>query len=111
MPCFLPCILYKPGVKTQMNTTEQIISQTKKWITDVVVGCNFCPFASMELKQNSIYYGVETSTELDECLLAFIKECVRLDDEKNIETSLLIFPEAFKKFDDYLNLISLAEKL
>jgi hypothetical protein len=94
-----------------VNTTEQIISQTKKWIADVVVGCNFCPFASREIKQNTIYYRVETSVELDECLLAFIKECVRLDEERNIETSLLIFPEAFKKFDDYLHLLSLAEKL
>ena len=31
--------------------TALIISQTNKWITDVVVGCNFCPFAARELKQ------------------------------------------------------------
>ena len=34
-----------------MITTEQIITQTKKWITDVVIGCNFCPFVAKEIKK------------------------------------------------------------
>jgi hypothetical protein len=94
-----------------MKTTEQVIAQTKKWITDVVVGCNFCPFAAKEIKQNTIYYRVETSSDVKTCLDAFIEECVRLDKDNNIQTTLLIFPDAFQKFDDYLNLVSLAETL
>lgn len=91
--------------------TNQVISQTKKWITEVVVGCNFCPFAAREIKKNSIHYQVETATELDECLQAFLKECQRLDKEEMIETSLLIFTDAFHAFADYLELLDLAEKL
>jgi uncharacterized protein len=93
-----------------MHTTEQIIGQTKKWVTDVVAGCNFCPFVSKEIKQNSIHYQVEYATGASHCLQAFLNECARLDEEK-IETSLLIFPNGFPAFEDYLDLVDLAEKL
>jgi hypothetical protein len=94
-----------------LNTDEHIINQTKKWITDVVIGCNFCPFAAREIKLNTVFYKTEHSNKTDECLYTFINECVRLDEDENIETSFIIFPDAFKKFDDYLDLVSLAEKL
>lgn len=94
-----------------MDTTAQIILQTKKWVTDVVIGCNFCPFASREVKQNKVYYQVEPATALNICLESFLGECVRLDQEEIIETTLLIFPNAFQSFDDYLDLVDNAEKI
>jgi hypothetical protein len=94
-----------------LNSEEQIIHQTKKWVTDVVVGCNFCPFAAKEIRQNTVHYQVETSTSIEVCLESFIRECYRLDENKNIETSFLILPQAFERFDDYLDLVSLAEQL
>ena len=95
-----------------INTTpDKIISQTKKWINDVVVGCNFCPFAAREVKQNKVHYQVEPATELSICLESFLQECIRLDKEVMIETTLLIFPNAFQSFDDYLDLVGLAEDI
>jgi hypothetical protein len=93
-----------------MDTTEQVIRQTKKWVTDVVAGCNFCPFVSREIKQDTIHYQVEYAVDMASCLQAFLQECTRLDEEK-IATSLLIFPNGFPNFDDYLDLVALAEKL
>ena len=94
-----------------MLTSALIIEQTKKWINDVVVGCNFCPFAANVVKQQKVHYRVETSPVLNTCLDSFMQEVIRLDDDINIETSFLIFPDSFQQFDDYLNLVSLAEKL
>lgn len=94
-----------------MGTTEEIIAQTKKWISDVVIGCNFCPFAAVPYKKGSIHYAVEYSTDLNSCLQALILECQRLDEDDSIETSLLIFPEAFSDFDDYLDMVAMAEEL
>ena len=94
-----------------MLTSGLIIEQTKKWISDVVVGCNFCPFAANVVKQQKVHYRVETSPVLNTCLDSFMQEVIRLDDDINIETSFLIFPDSFQQFDDYLNLVSLAEKL
>ena len=94
-----------------MLTAPQIIEQTKKWIIDVVIGCNFCPFAAQVVKQQTVFYKVETAAAIDICLESFLDEVTRLDNDITIETSFLIFPDSFKDFDDYLDLVSVAEKL
>src|SRR5258705_617342 len=91
--------------------SQKIIDQTKKWIVEVVIGCNLCPFAANVVKQQTVFYRVETSADLETCLDSFIYEMERLDNDEGIETSFLIFPNGFEKFDDYLYLVSLAEKL
>jgi uncharacterized protein len=99
----------KAGYK--MVSSQQIIDQTKKWIAEVVIGCNFCPFAARVIKQQTVFYKVETTTALPDCLESFLQEVARLDNDNTIETAFLIFPNAFKHFDDYLDLVAVAEKL
>ncbi len=94
-----------------MMEEEMIIAQTKKWIINVVAGCNFCPFAAKEIKQNTLHYQVESGKNMKEGISAFLKECIRLDENESIETTLLLFPHSFQKFDDYLKLVSRAEKV
>ena len=94
-----------------MITDQQIIDQTKKWIKDVVVGCNFCPFAANVVKQQTVYYEVENSLSSDTCVKTLLQQATRLDKEIKIETIFLIFPNSFAIFDDYLQLVSLAETL
>ena len=94
-----------------MDEAKLVIDQTKKWINDVIVGCNFCPFAAKVVKQQVIHYQVEKSAAPDICLDAFLQEMIRLDDDSTIETSFLIFPQSFEIFHDYLDLVALAEKL
>jgi len=92
-------------------TTEQVIGQTRKWIREVVIACNFCPFAAREVKRESIHYHVEWDTTVEAALAAFQQECRRLDDQPGIETILLIFPQAFQDFYQYLDLVGMAEHL
>jgi hypothetical protein len=94
-----------------MASDEKVVAQTKAWIDTVVVKCNFCPFAGYELARNKIFYSVSRETGLKASLMAFMNECLRLDKEDAIETTLLIYPDAFKKFEDYLGLFELAEDL
>ncbi|MFC0773689.1 DUF1415 domain-containing protein [Terrimonas alba] len=94
-----------------MENDSKVIEQTKKWIVDVVIACNFCPFAAREIKRNSIHYEVVTETNLKKCLQLFINECQRLDSRTETETSLLIFSKGFFSFDEYLVLLREAEKL
>ena len=93
-----------------MSTSQLIIDQTIAWIHKVVVGCNFCPFAARTL-QNHVHYQVEDSTNTTSCLDSFLQEITRLDKELHIETSFLIFSNAFQHFEDYLDIVSLAEDL
>jgi len=70
-----------------MDSVEIIIRQTKKWVTDVVAGCNFCPFVAREIRRDSIHYKVETAMDLAGSLQALLNECRRMDTE-NVETIL-----------------------
>ena len=62
-----------------MITPEKVIDQTKKWINDVVVGCNLCPFAANVVKQQRVHYQVETNSDPYTCMGSFLRELARLD--------------------------------
>lgn len=94
-----------------MVTSQHIIEQTKKWINDVVIGCNFCPFAANAVKQKIVHYQVETSTSVNTCMNSLLNEMQRLDDDITIETTFLIFPGSYKQFEEYLDMVAHAEKL
>ena len=94
-----------------MDTPEQVIDQTKKWINEVVIGCNFCPFAAQVVKKDSALYKVENASTLRSCLESFLQVLTILDEDDSIETAFLIFPNSFAEFDDYLDLVSVAEDL
>lgn len=94
-----------------MISSQKIIDQTKKWINDVVIGCNFCPFAANPMKHQRVHYQVEPGTTLSTCMDAVLNEMKRLDSDMNIETTFLIFPLSFRRFDEYLDMVAAAEKL
>ncbi|MBP6431180.1 MAG: DUF1415 domain-containing protein [Ferruginibacter sp.] len=92
-----------------MQQTKQVIEETKKWINKVVIGNNFCPFASKAMMYGKVHYQVEYSSVTTVCTNALHNELMRLDEDESIETSFLIFPNTFKIFDDYLDLVNEAE--
>lgn len=93
------------------SLSEHIIATTRKWIIEVVIGCNFCPFAAKEIKRGSIHYEVLHNSDSNEVLAAVLKIMQQLDADAGIETTLLILPGSFGIFDDYLNLLYHAEAL
>ena len=88
-----------------------VIERTKNWIRDIVIGLNFCPFARKPFKEELILYKVDSTTANAAALESFINTCHFLEDNAATETALLIFPNGFSDFEDYLNLTDLAEKL
>ena len=93
------------------HTDQKIIQQTRKWLTSVVIDLNFCPFANRELEKGSIYYAVVRENDMESCLESLIFECQRLDQTQDIATSLLIYPDQWQHFDDFLNFLAIAESL
>ena len=87
------------------------IDITKAWINQVVVGCNFCPFAQREVERDSIRYTVIEDSQMEAALEAMLIECHRLDQDPEIETTLLIFPDAFTEFNKFLELLDYANEL
>ncbi len=90
---------------------ELIISQTKTWLMQVVIGSNFCPFAAREYNRGSIRYVVVPSRGLEVDLQSFLAECRHLDVDTATETTLLIFPDGYPDFDEFLDLSEYADAL
>lgn len=88
-----------------------IIAQTRCWLESVIIALNFCPFARREHIRDSIRYRVSDQTDLALALQAVADECQQLDQQAQTETTLLIFPAGFSEFDDFLQLIEMADQL
>ncbi|MCO6413742.1 MAG: DUF1415 domain-containing protein [Thiogranum sp.] len=94
-----------------MTSDQEIIDATRRWIETVVVKNDFCPFAGRELARDSIIYRVTRASEPEACLQALGELCQQLDAAAERETALLICADAFAGFDDYLDMVDLAERL
>ncbi|WP_349342726.1 DUF1415 domain-containing protein [Marinobacter sp. MMG032] len=88
-----------------------IITATRKWVEDVVVGYNLCPFAKRELVRNRVRFIVSEATTEDELLQALHSELQRLEDEPEIETTLLIHPGVLQGFGPYNEFLDAADGL
>lgn len=92
-------------------TDQAIIAATQKWLTSFVIAYNICPFANREHQSNSIRYRVCDTVDFEGALETLIQECAILDAQPDSATSLLIFANGFTDFDDYLDLVAIAEQL
>lgn len=86
------------------------IQHTKNWVQSVIIGLNFCPFAKREVDRGSVRYSILTG-KLEQVLENLILECDLLDADRTIETTLLIFPQNFEQFNDFLDMLDLANAL
>lgn len=76
---------------------------------------NLCPFASSVFEANTISYIVindgDTADNMAQHLQHLADSFTELDSSDTIETSLLIFPEAYQQFDDYLDFLDITGQL
>jgi len=94
-----------------MTNHSLIIKQTQNWLSNVVIALSICPFAKREFDRGSIHYEVIASDNHQQQLEQLILSCEQLDENPEIETSLLIFTNAFTDFYDYLDFVDIANKL
>ena len=90
---------------------NDIINQTRNWVNKVVIGLNFCPYAYKVVENNSILYLVSSAGTVEPALVDLLKAIKLMDNSESIETILLIFNEGFYDFDDYFDLVDLADAL
>ena len=94
-----------------MTNKTQIIEQTQKWLSSVIIKHNICPFAKREHDNNRIHYEIIESADLESQLEQLILQCEEMDKDSTRETSLLIFPKALADFEDYLDTLEIATEL
>src|SRR5690554_7687792 len=86
-----------------------VVQATRKWVEDVVVGYNLCPFAKRELVKNRVRFTVTNATNEDDLLQALHSELQCLEDEPGIETTLLIHPDVLQDFYAYNEFLDAAD--
>ncbi len=92
-----------------MISKESAIAQTKAWLEHVVIGFNFCPFAKKEFVNNTIEYSVIDTSDFTQCIDGVIEQFELLDNNNQIETSLVILVNGFDSFERYLDLVDEAQ--
>ncbi|MFT3880088.1 MAG: DUF1415 domain-containing protein [Gemmatales bacterium] len=89
---------------------SQVITQTRHWISSVVIGLNLCPFAQRVFKAEQIRYSV-TDTDDQETLLQFLSdELILLSQSETVETTLVIHPNVLGNFLDYVDFLAIADQ-
>ncbi len=90
---------------------ESVLQATRQWVEDVVVGYNLCPFAKRELVRNQVRFVVSGADNEESLLQALHSELLRLEDEPEIETTLLIHPRVLRDFATYNEFLDAADGL
>lgn len=90
---------------------EAIAYVVRRWVEDLVVGLNLCPFAGRELARNRVRFVVTDATTEAQLLAALETELALLNDDAAIETTLLIHPDVLQEFFDYNQFLDIAERL
>ncbi len=84
-----------------------------RWLNDVVIGLNLCPFAGKPAGENRVRIIISQALD-DELLLQDLQREMELLDEKpatEIETTLIIIPHHLQDFFDYNQFLNWAEKM
>lgn len=91
--------------------SEAIAYVVRRWVEDLVVGLDLCPFAGHELKRNRVRFVVTEAATEEQLLAALETELALLDDDASVETTLLIHPAVLQDFFDYNQFLDTAERL
>lgn len=92
---------------------EAIIDATREWVIRAVIGLNLCPFAKSVHVKKQIRYVVSPAQTHDELLDEVRKELELLEstDPKDLDTTLLIHPDALVDFLDFNSFLPKADRL
>ena len=96
-----------------MSTEKQVAAQTRKWVQEIVMHHNFCPFAHKPFRNDTIRYSVCMADEPEGVVETFIEELLTLRDgnREELETTILVTPNCFAKFEDYNQFLDIADEL
>ncbi len=95
-----------------VSSNEQgVVSATKQWLNEIIIGLNFCPFAKKEFVNNTIHYHLSQTEQVKAALHEFIEQCRYLQAHDELETTLIIYSGGFRRFERYLDLVDYANDL
>lgn len=85
---------------------DYVVQCTQRWIDIFVIGLKLCPFALPVIKNNTARYVIFRNDKLS-VLKSFLNdECTKLINDDTIETTLIITPESFLDYDQFLKVLA-----
>ncbi|WP_338022813.1 DUF1415 domain-containing protein [Aliidiomarina soli] len=97
--------------KILSSSDSQAIAKTRHWVETFIVPLNICPFARREVERASIRYQPLAFSSDNEFYDALLAELNLLQDDSELETTLLILPQLDDSFDAFLNTAGYAEQI
>ena len=91
-----------------MNDTH-LIEATMRWVDEIVINHNFCPFAGFVRQPGQIRCCV-VNGDAGDVIAALFDECKYLDEQDDTATTLIIAP-AIVSFDDYLDVLAICDRM
>ena len=93
------------------STTNSVVTDTLRWLDNVVIEQQFCPFAKPVRDKGQIRIVVQQQNDMASLLGQLVTECEHLLEQKNVETSLLVYTELLADFNDYLDFLDMANEV
>lgn len=90
---------------------NDIAATIEHWLDAMVIGQNLCPFANAARRRGLVSIVLATSDGAQQCLQELSDEAHSLAESDEERTTLFVLPSGFENFDDYLDLLALAEAL
>lgn len=95
-----------------MNKAK-VKATTERWLDQIVIGMEFCPFAKQPRQNNQIEIYISDADSIEKLIMDLVEQIVYLEkaSSKETETTLLVIPNLLTDFDDYLDCLYLAEEV
>lgn len=92
-------------------TDLEIVEATRRWVEQVVVAFNLCPFAKRELMKERVRFVVSKATDEATLLDELAHELALLNVDQAVETTLLIHPQVLQDFYQYNDFLEAADEV
>ena len=90
---------------------SEIIEDVRSWLESFIIELNLCPFAKRELVKDRVRFSVSLAESAEQLLASLLEELRLLESDSEIETTLLIHPNALQEFTDYNQFLDLVDAL
>jgi len=79
------------------------LRDTRRWVERVVIGLELCPFAAEPLRDGRVRFAASAASSAEDLANDLAEELARIDrtPTRELETTLLVHPDALSDFDDF----------
>ncbi len=93
--------------------TDNAERHVRRWLHDFVVGLNLCPFARPLLGAPNLRIAVCEESQIADLRRVLLQELdlLQRSTEQDVATTLVVFSQALRSFEDYLQFVDEAQDL